>query len=82
MLPYPPDRVDAAIEQACRECQLDLTYASSIYAYLEEDEDCWPACCGSSCEPCVLQLSTVARRALSILESDPAAKKAQAGSRS
>jgi hypothetical protein len=43
-------------------------YASSIYAYVEQDEDEWPPCCGSSCEPCVLALEHTARRALIELE--------------
>jgi hypothetical protein len=73
MLPYPPARIEAAVTQACRENNLDLTYIGSVYAYLDEDEDEWPACCGSSCDPCVLQLATVARRALILLEREAAA---------
>lgn len=46
-----------------------MQYASSVHAYVEQDEDNWPACCGSSCEPCVLTLEHTARRALIILES-------------
>jgi hypothetical protein len=65
---YAPDRIDAAVTQACREHALDLTHAGSIYAWLDEDEDAWPRCCGSACDPCVATLGSVARRALTLLE--------------
>jgi len=63
-----PEQVRDAIEQACHETSLDVQFASSVCAYVEQDEDEWPACCGSSCEPCVLTLEHTARRALIILE--------------
>lgn len=64
---YTPQELDDAVSRACREHHLDAGYASSIYAYLDEDEDAWPRCCGSSCEPCVATLAAVARRALTLL---------------
>jgi hypothetical protein len=68
-MPAPsPSRVDEAVAQACREFHLDPALAGSVHAYLEEDEDLWPACCGSSCEPCVQTLGSAARRALILLE--------------
>lgn len=70
MIPFPPDRVAAAVDRACREHQLDTRWASSVYAYLEEDEGDWPGCCQSACEPCVLTLASAARRALILLESE------------
>lgn len=57
----------AAVEQACRDTSLSMEYAASIHAYIAQDEDEWPACCGSSCEPCVLALENTARRALKLL---------------
>jgi hypothetical protein len=62
-----------AVERACQDTNLDAQYAMSVHAYLSQDEDEWPACCGSSCEPCVLALEHTARRALIILESAPPA---------
>lgn len=72
-----PEQIRDAIEQACRETALDAMYIPSIYAYVEQDEDEWPSCCNSQCEPCVLTLGHTARRALVLLEraqrSDPPA---------
>jgi hypothetical protein len=68
MLPYTPDQIRDAVEQACREQHIESMYIGSVHAFLEEDEDSWPACCGSSCEPCVLTLEAAARRALILLE--------------
>jgi hypothetical protein len=68
VLPYPAEKVRDAVEQACREMHIDSQYIGSVYAYMEEDEDTWPRCCGSSCEPCVLTLCAAARRALALLE--------------
>ena len=68
MLPYTPDQIRDAVEQASREYNVESMYIGSVHAFLEEDEDSWPACCGSSCEPCVLTLETAARRALILLE--------------
>ena len=65
---HAPERVREAVERACLETALDLQHASSVHAWLEEDEDCWPACCGSACEPCVQHIAEAARRALRILE--------------
>jgi hypothetical protein len=56
-----------AVEQACRDTALSMEYAASVHAYLSQDESEWPACCGSSCEPCVLALENAARRALKLL---------------
>jgi hypothetical protein len=67
---YAAECVDAAVSQACREHGLDLTHMASIYAYLDEDEDAWPRCCGSACDPCVATLGAVTRRALTLLERD------------
>ncbi|MFO0561707.1 MAG: hypothetical protein U0269_27085 [Polyangiales bacterium] len=63
-----PAQVRDAVEQACRECDLDSQFIASVYAYVEQDEDEWPRCCGSSCEPCVQALEHAARRALILLE--------------
>lgn len=68
MQPYPPERVADAVEQSLREHGMEQVWASSIYAYLEDDEDSWPRCCGSACEPCVATLASVARRVMSILD--------------
>ncbi len=68
---HPPERVEAAVVQACRDHLLDLTHVASIYAWLDEDEDDWPRCCGSACDPCVGTLAAVARRALTLLERSP-----------
>ncbi len=68
MPPSDHDRARDAVEQACREAGLDLTHAGSVHAYLAEDEDAWPRCCSSSCDPCVLTLQHAARRALALLE--------------
>ncbi|MFO0652245.1 MAG: hypothetical protein U0326_38860 [Polyangiales bacterium] len=67
---FAPQRLDAAVSQACRECSLDLTHMSAVYAFLDEDEDSWTSCCGSACDPCVASLGAAARRALHILERD------------
>lgn len=72
MVPFPPQRVAEAVERACREHRLDAQHIGSVYAYLDEDEDAWPACCGSDCEPCVQVLASAARRALTLLESGQA----------
>lgn len=71
---FPPERVADAVERACRACHLDAQFIPSVYAYLDEDEDDWPACCGSDCTPCVQTLSEAARRALIELEAEPAAR--------
>lgn len=68
MPPFPQDRLAAAVERACREHQLDAQFIPSVYAYLDEDEGDWPACCGSDCSPCVQTLSAAARSALIALE--------------
>ncbi len=64
----PPVRVDEAIDQSLREHGMDLVWASSIYAYLDDDEDEWPRCCGSACDPCVATLANVTRRVKTLLE--------------
>lgn len=69
---FPPERVAVAVERACVEYQLDAQFIPSVYAYLDEDEDAWPACCGSDCAPCVQTLAGAARRALILLESPSA----------
>lgn len=66
---FSTQRIDSAVSRACREHGLDLTYMGSVYAYLDEDEDAWPRCCGSACDPCVATLGAAARRALQLLES-------------
>lgn len=66
--PSDHDRERDAVEQACRYAGLDLTHAGSVHAYLAEDEDAWPRCCNSSCDPCVVTLQHAARRALVLLE--------------
>ena len=68
MAPPPPSRVDAAVAQACREFHLDPALKGSVRAYVEVDEDLWPACCSSNCDPCVQTLGSAARRALILLE--------------
>jgi hypothetical protein len=68
MDPPKPSRVADAVAQACRECHLDPALEGSVHAYLDEPEDLWPACCGSSCDPCVQTLGSAARRALILLE--------------
>lgn len=68
MAPPPSSRVEEAVAQACREFRLDPALEGSVHAYLDEDEDLWPACCGSSCDPCVQTLGSAARRALILLE--------------
>lgn len=72
MTHFPPERVAVAVERACVEYQLDAQFIPSVYAYLAEDEDAWPGCCGSDCAPCVQTLAHAARRALALLESPPA----------
>ncbi len=67
-LPFPPEKVRDAVEQACREHHLDSSLLGAVYAYLEEDEDVWPSCCNAGCDPCVLTLGSAARRALILLE--------------
>lgn len=57
-----------AVEQACRECHLDASLEGCVHAYLEEPPEDWPACCGSSCDPCVLTLASAARRAMQLVE--------------
>jgi hypothetical protein len=64
-----PEQIRDAVERACAECDLDSQFIASVYAYIEQDEDEWPRCCGSSCEPCVLTIAHAARRALILLES-------------
>lgn len=68
MDPPKPSRVADAVAQACREFHLDPALEGSVHAYLDEPEDLWPACCGSSCDPCVQTLGSAARRALILLE--------------
>lgn len=68
MVPFPPERVAEAVERACREHHLDAQCITAVHAYLDEDEDQWPACCGSDCDPCVQTLASAARRALVLLE--------------
>jgi hypothetical protein len=63
-----PAQIRAAVEQACRECDLDSRFIASVHAYVEQDEDEWPRCCGISCEPCVQTLEHAARRALILIE--------------
>lgn len=65
---FASERIDSAVSRACKEHGLDLTHMGSIYAFLDEDEDAWPRCCGSACEPCVATLGSVARRALDLLD--------------
>ncbi len=67
---YAPERIDAAVTQACRDYGLDLAHMGSVYAYLDVDEDEWPPCCSRGCDPCVATLGAAARRALTILERD------------
>jgi hypothetical protein len=68
MLPYDHPEIDAAVEQACRELELDLVHAGSVHAWLTEPESDWPTCCDRGCEPCVATLADAARRAKGILE--------------
>ncbi|MBL8604546.1 MAG: hypothetical protein JNK72_21650 [Myxococcales bacterium] len=67
-LPYAPEAISAAAERACLEHHLESAFVGSVMAYMSEDEDTWPSCCGSGCEPCVLSLESAARRALILLE--------------
>ncbi len=65
---FASERIDSAVSRACSEHGLDLTHMTSVYAYLDEDEDAWPRCCGDGCDPCVATLGAVARRALDLLD--------------
>lgn len=60
----PRARIVAA---AVREARLDPSYARAVDEMIDEDDDAWPGCCGSSCDPCVLTLATTARRARELL---------------
>lgn len=76
-VPQEPDRRALrvqAVAEAVRQCRLDRSYALAVAEMIDEDDDGWPACCGSSCDPCVLTLATAARRARDILRAaqDPA----------
>lgn len=63
-----PAQIRASVEQACQECDLDSRFIASVYAYIEQDENEWPRCCASACDPCVQTIGHAARRALALIE--------------
>jgi len=70
-----PDRparaaIDAALFQASDENSLGAHYRDIVRPLLRQAREQWPSCCGSSCEPCSLQLIGVATRTLELLGID------------
>jgi len=81
-VPREPDRRALRVQvvaEAVRQCRLDRSYALAVAEMIDEDDDGWPACCGSSCDPCVLTLAAAARRARELLRDAEAARGEAAG---
>ena len=54
---------DRAVAEAVREAGLEPSYALAVAQMMDEADSDWPACCGSSCDPCVLTLAYAAKLA-------------------
>lgn len=63
--------VDAAIDRALTELELDLSYRLTVKRFLHSNPEAWEVCCGSACEPCVLDLAAAVRRVRELLEPAP-----------
>ncbi len=61
------DALEAALTQASDEFGLQTYYRDCVRPLLGMPEEQWPACCGSTCEPCQQTLVNVASRVLTLL---------------
>ena len=48
--------VEAALDRALTEHQLDESFRKMVRDLVWDTDDRWRVCCGSACEPCVEQL--------------------------
>jgi len=62
------ERRALAVAAAVKEAGLEPSYALAVAEMIDEDDADWPACCGSSCDPCVLSLAHAARGARARLQ--------------
>ena len=61
------EALEAALTQASDEFGLQTYYRDCVRPLLNMPEEQWPACCGSTCEPCQQTLVNVASRVLTLL---------------
>jgi hypothetical protein len=59
--------VREAVEQACVDVGLPLSFRSVVGQMLQTPEAEWPACCDEGCFPCQQTLADAARRAFALL---------------
>lgn len=64
------ERINNALNQASDENCLPPYYRDLVRPLLHMSRDCWPTCCGSTCEPCSVALVRVADRTLALLGVD------------
>ncbi|HEY8431804.1 MAG TPA: hypothetical protein VIL20_25670 [Sandaracinaceae bacterium] len=50
-----------------REHRMPEWHREDVLAMLRAPDDAWPPCCGGACDPCVLSLARVVRRARALL---------------
>jgi hypothetical protein len=63
--------VKEAVQRACVEVGLPLSYRSVVSQLLRTPPTEWPACCGEGCFPCQQSLADAALRALELLGRRP-----------
>jgi hypothetical protein len=59
-----PAELEALLQAVCREQGVPLRRHDELRALLLEPRAQWPACCGGSCQPCVLDQTSLASEIL------------------
>ena len=70
--------LEAAVDQAVEEAGLDPIWRGNVKSLMQRGDDSWRRCCGSNCDPCVLQLGRAVDRARELM-TQPSAQKTQTG---
>lgn len=65
------EAVKEAVERACVDVGLPLSFRSAVKQMLRTPPEEWPACCGTGCFPCTDSLADAAVRTLELLGQPP-----------
>ncbi|WP_239470497.1 hypothetical protein [Archangium violaceum] len=63
--------VKEAVQRACVDVGLPLSYRSAVSQMLRTPSSEWPACCGEGCFPCQQSLADATLRTLELLGRSP-----------
>jgi hypothetical protein len=66
-----PGELEAVLQQVCAERSVPARRLDELRALLSEPEADWPACCRGDCNPCVLELTGIAREVLARFRAGP-----------